>query len=112
MNGLLAILVVLLCVLGAAVVCLLVIAYDNKHTGSSRPAQRQHDREYAPVRDVYVVLQTNNHYTTYEEHTHQDNRQIHIHSEQPTLGTGRTTRELRDTRPALPRQRAPHRLPG
>ncbi len=73
MNGILAILVVLLCVLGAAVVCLLVIAYDNKHTGSSRPAQRHHDADYAPVRDVYVVFQTTNNYTT-----HNDNRQVHI----------------------------------
>ena len=104
MNGLLALLVVALCVLGSAVVCMSIILHDNKRDGSSLPAQRRHDQEYAPVGNVYVVLQTNN-YTTYEEHTHQDNRQIHIYGEQrPTLGTGRTEIEQGQYR-SLPRQR-------
>lgn len=104
MNGILALLVVALCVLGSAVVCMSIIIHDSKD--SSRPAQRRHDQEYAPVRDVYVVLQTNN-YTTYEEHTHQDNRQIHIHGDdeqRATLGTGRTEIEQGQYR-SLPRQR-------
>lgn len=112
MNGILALLVVALCVLGSAVVCMSIILHDNKRDGSSLPAQRRHDQEYAPVRDVYVVLQTTNHYTTYEEHTHQDNRQIHIYGEQrPTLGTGRAEIEQGQYR-SLPRQRKAHRLPG
>jgi transposase InsO family protein len=48
-----------------------------------------------------------NHYTTYEEHTHQDNRQIHIHGDdeqRATLGTGRTEIEQGQYR-SLPRQR-------
>jgi hypothetical protein len=101
-TGLLALLVVALCVLGSAVVCMSIIIHDSKD--SSRPAQRRHDQEYAPVGNVYVVLQTNN-YTTYEEHTHQDNRQIHIHDEQrAALGTGRTEIEQGQYR-SLPRRR-------
>jgi len=105
-NGLLALLVVALCVLGSAVVCMSIILHDNKRDGSSLPAQRRHDQEYAPVRDVYVVFQTEvtNHYTTYEEHTHQDNRQIHIYGQDATLGTGRTEIEQGQYR-SLPRQR-------
>ena len=100
------VLVALIAVIGASV------AVARRGVNSSVPAQRKHDAEYAPVRDVYVVLQTTNHYTTYEEHTHQDNRQIHIYGEQrPTLGTGRTEIEQGQYR-SLPRQRKAHSLPG
>jgi hypothetical protein len=99
MNGLIAILVVLCCVLTAAFICLAIVHHASKD--NSRAAQRRHEAEYAPVRDVYVVLQT-----TYnvENHTHQDNRQIHIYGQDATLGTGRTEIEQGQYR-SLPRQR-------
>jgi len=106
MEGILAILLVLCCVLGSAVICLAIVHHASKD--NSRAAQRRHEAEYAPVRDVYVVLQTTNHYTT-----HQDNRQVHIYGEQqPTLGTGSAHIEQGYTRPALPRQRKARCLPG
>ena len=103
------VLVALIAVVGACV------ALARRGENSSRPAQRQHDREYAPVRDVYVVFQTEvtNNYTTYEEHTHQDNRQIHIHGDdeqRATLGTGSTEIEQGQYR-SLPRQRKARCLP-
>lgn len=82
MNGILAILLVLCCVLGSAVICLAIVVHDSKD--NSRAAQRQHDAEYAPAGNVYVVLQTTNHYTT-----HNDNRQVHIDANAMPLVTER-----------------------
>lgn len=68
--------IVMLCVTTPAAICMAIILHDSKD--NSRAAQRQHDQEYAPAGNVYVVLQTTNNYTTYEEHTHNDNRSITI----------------------------------
>lgn len=78
MNGILAILLVLCCVLGSAVICLAIVVHDSKD--NSRAAQRQHDAEYAPAGNVYVVLQTTYNY---------DNRQVHIDANAMPLVTER-----------------------
>lgn len=64
----------LLCLVVPVVVCLAFVIPAQR--ASSRPAQRQHDREYAPAQNVYVVLHTENTYNSYTT----DNRQVHIHA--------------------------------
>ena len=64
--------VVLVALIAVVAAC---VSLARQGENSSLSAQRRHDAEYAPVRDVYVVYQT-----TYnvENHTHNDNRSITI----------------------------------
>ena len=120
MEGAIAILVGLCCVLGSAVICLAIIAHDNKLDGSSRPAQRKHNQDYAPAENVYIVIQHKHqhehaHYHEHIDesvHEYYDNRQVHIYGQEPTLGPGRIEGKSGYTRPALPRQRKARCLPG
>lgn len=50
--------------------------------GSSRPAQRRHDAEFAPARDVYVVFQHIDEHTHYHD-DRTDNRQVHVYGQLP-----------------------------
>ena len=66
-----------------AFLIVVVMLFALRGESSSIPAQRRHDEEYAPVGNVYVVLQTTNNYTTYNEHEHyHDNRSITVQGPQ------------------------------